>query len=204
MNDLFGGLKKISIPSCNEEPCNIVQGTPLITYLIFATESPKVTQGEPFKIYTNGYITTFMDGYGSKFGTGLTSDTDLSKYNLSPTLSLKPMQVTTAKVPLVAHRIDPKIGPFPSTGNKLLKYMINVGNATHFITVLNHVRNANGKILDLVSLSAGDEAAISSAEPIMIAIASAIDIKFNDIFGGLRKISIPSCKKEPCDIVQGK
>lgn len=70
-DDIFGGMHKISIPACKAEPCNIVQGVPLVTYLTFAAESPKYPQGKTFKIFTTGYLSTFMDGYGNKFGTGL-------------------------------------------------------------------------------------------------------------------------------------
>lgn len=132
-DDIFGGMHKISIPACKAEPCNIVQGVPLVTYLTFAAESPKYPQGKTFKIFTTGYLSTFMDGYGNKFGTGLTNETDLTKYD--PSFPLKPKQVSTAAVSLVAPRIDPKIGPFKSTGKKFMRYLINVGDANDFITV---------------------------------------------------------------------
>lgn len=132
-NDNFGGMHKISIPSCKAEPCKIVQGVPLITYITFAAESPGWDQGKTFDIFTTGYLNTFMDGYGNKFGTGLTRNSDLTKYN--PSFPLKPKQVSTARVPLLAPRVDPKIGPFPSTGEKFMRYLVNVGNATDFITV---------------------------------------------------------------------
>lgn len=132
-NDIFGGMQKISIPTCKAEPCNIVQGEPLISYLTFAADSPYVNQGKTFETFTTGYLTATMYNYGNKFGVGLTSDTDLTKYN--PSFPLKPKQISTAKVPLVAPRIDPKIGPFQSTGKKSLNFLVNVGNATDFITV---------------------------------------------------------------------
>lgn len=132
--DNFGGLRNISIPYCKAEPCNIKQGVPLITYITFAAESPYYDQGKTFDIFTTGYLNTMMDGYGNKFGTGLTGDSDLTKYN--PSFPLKPKQVSTARVPLVAPRIDPKIGPFKSTGLKSMRYLLNVGNATDFITVV--------------------------------------------------------------------
>lgn len=132
-NDIFGGMRKISIPACKTEPCDIKQGVPLVSYITFAAESPKYPQGKNFTIFTTGYLTTLMDGYGNSFGVGLTNNTDLTKYDSS--FPLKPSHVSTAKVPLLAPRIDPNIGPFKSTGQKFMRYLINVGNASDFITV---------------------------------------------------------------------
>lgn len=132
--DNFGGLHNISIPSCEAEPCNIIQGVPLITYITFAPESPFWPQGKTFDVFTTGYLQTIMGNYGNKFGVGLTSDSDLTKYD--PCFPLKPEQVSTATVPLVAPRIDPEIGPFKSTGEKSMQFLLNVGNDTDFITVV--------------------------------------------------------------------
>lgn len=132
-SDNFGGMQSISIPTCHAEPCDIVQGVPLITYLTFAAESPGWNQGKDFDIFTTGYLSTFMNGYGNSYGVSLTDDTDLTTYN--PSFPLKPKQVSVATVPLVAPRIDPNIGPFPSIGLKSLNFLINVGNDTDFITV---------------------------------------------------------------------
>lgn len=133
-NDNFGGLHKISIPTCKSEPCDIVQGIPLVTFLTFAAESPKYDQNKNFEIFTTGYLSTMMGNYGDRFGVGLTNNTDLTKYD--PCFPLKPKQVSTAKVPLVAPWIDPKIGPFKSTGEKFMYYLVRVGNDTDFITVV--------------------------------------------------------------------
>lgn len=132
-DDIFGGMHKISIPTCKAEPCDIVQGIPLDTYITFAAEAPKYPNGKDFDVFTTGYLSTLMDGYGNKFGENLTNSTDLTEYDSS--FPLKPKQVSTAKVPLVAPRIDPDIGPFKSIGRKYMRYLVNVGNATDFITV---------------------------------------------------------------------
>ncbi len=133
-SDNFGGLRTLSIPSCKVEPCDIVQGEPLIVFLTFVPESPKWPQGKDFDIFTTGYLNTMMHGYGNAFGVGITRYTDLTKYN--PSFPLKPNQISTARLPLVAPRIDPSKGPFSTTGKKLVDFLINVGNATDFITVV--------------------------------------------------------------------
>lgn len=134
--DMFGGLRRISIPGCRAEPCRIVQGQPLVTYVTFAPESPYYDQGKTFNLFTMGYLDVIIeDGYGTLFGVGLVSDSDLCKYD--PSFPLKPKQVSTARIPLLAPRVDPNRGPFSSTGIKTARYLINVGNSTtNFITVV--------------------------------------------------------------------
>lgn len=100
-------MHKISIPACKAEPCDILQGIPLITYITFAADLPEYPNGKIFDIFTTNYLSTFMDGYGNKFGESLTNSTDLTKYD--PFFPLKPKQISTAMVPLVAPRIDPEI-----------------------------------------------------------------------------------------------
>lgn len=132
-HDLFGGIRNISIPSCKAEPCRIVQGRPLITFITFAAESPYYRHDKTFETYTTGQLTTLMHGYGNAFATGLTNKSDLSVYGVS--FPLEPKQISKARVPLVARRIDPKEGPYKSTGRKFMSYMINIGNETDSITV---------------------------------------------------------------------
>lgn len=131
-DDMFGGMREISIPSCQAEPCRIKQGDPLITYLTFCAESTLVDQKKISK-FTNGYLGTFMNGYGNMFGTGLTTNSDLAFYGT--TFPIRPKQIAKARVPLIAPKIDPKIGPFKSTGKKRMQYLINLGNATDFISI---------------------------------------------------------------------
>lgn len=133
-HDLFGGLRKVSIPECTDEPCVIVQGVPLVTYVTFAPESPQYPQNKTFEIFTAGYIDILTYNYADKFGEGLINDTDLTKYDTS--FPLTPGQLSTAKIPMVIPWVDPSIGPFETTGVKYVYFSMRVGNDTDSITIV--------------------------------------------------------------------